>query len=116
METAWKPVTYKEINMLLEQEATCCNENSLSLWCAIRLPEPELWVQHPWGNEGCGFWVVATAGRTCIYYNDITRGFASGSFHKWGAIADYQPSAANLCDILDEILNDSMNSVELTCV
>jgi len=116
METAWKPLTYAEMNTLLTQETHQSDKQNSRLWSVIRLPQPELWVQHPWGNEGCGFWVVAAAGRTCIYYNDITRGFSSGSFRHWGTIADYQPSSASLFDILDDVLKSSENKIELTCV
>jgi hypothetical protein len=45
-------------------------DGQLRLWRAIEI-DPAKWEQHPYGDQGGGFWVVAVIGRTAIWYNDI---------------------------------------------
>lgn len=72
---------------LTEQENNLPTELA-DFWALMRLPEPELWEQHPWADEGCGFWVLGVASRLCIYYNDHTRGFSVCRFERWGVIPE----------------------------
>lgn len=62
--------------------------SQLRLWEAIRIG-PEKWLQHPYGDAGGGFWVVALVGRTVIWYNDIEEGFNRSSYSAYGQIDDY---------------------------
>jgi len=105
MSDSWKPVTYVQLVNLLSHNESQLEERVSTFWQAIRLPAAELWQQHPWGNEGCGFWVIATAGRTCIYYNDITEGFSVGHFQRWGHISDYQTSHSTLQATLNVLIH-----------
>lgn len=100
MNKSWKPVTHSQLMHLLTQQFRLLEESGQSIWDTISLPSPELWQQHPWGDEGCGFWVIAVAGRSCIYFNDISNGFTCGTFQRWGKIDYYQPSEATLADAL----------------
>ncbi|GAA6146396.1 hypothetical protein [Thalassolituus maritimus] len=104
MSDSWKPVSYVQLISLLTHSESQLEEITLLTWHAIRLPAAELWQQHPWGNEGCGFWVVAVAGRHCLYYNDITEGFAIGHFDRWGHISNYQKSDSSLNTALNKLL------------
>ena len=104
MSDSWKPVTYVQLINLMSHNESQLEESFRPFWNAIRLPAAELWQQHPWGNEGCGFWVVATAGRHCIYYNDMTEGFSVGQFERWGHITNYQKSKAGLQLAIDSLL------------
>jgi len=70
------------------------------LWEFVRV-SPTKWQQHPWGDEGGGFWVVGLFGNRALWYNDIELGFNASSYDQFGTISDYvcnqeQPSAANL--------------------
>jgi hypothetical protein len=58
------------------------------LWDSIRI-DPEKWEQHPYGDAGGGFWVVALIGRTVIWYNDIEDGFNRSLYSRYGVIDDY---------------------------
>ena len=49
------------------------------LWNVIEV-EPVKWRQHPYGDQGGGFWVVAVVGRTVIWYNDIEEGFNRSTY------------------------------------
>lgn len=96
MKDSWKPVNHNQlVNLLTHQNQQLADDQKV-LWDTIRLPFPELWQQHPWGDEGCGFWVIAVAGRSCIYFNDISGGFSCGTFQRWGKIDTYKASDAAL--------------------
>jgi hypothetical protein len=60
----------------------------LRLWNAIRI-EPEKWQQHPYGDQGNGFWAVGLIGRSVLWYNDIENGFNRSQFSTYGTIDDY---------------------------
>lgn len=57
-------------------------------WEAIRIP-PEKWAQHPYGDEGGGFWAVGLLGRTVVWYNDIEEGFNCSEYTSYGTIGAY---------------------------
>lgn len=63
-------------------------EANQRLWDSIRI-DPQKWEQHPYGDTGGGFWVVALIGRTVIWYNDIEDGFNRSLYSQYGAIDDY---------------------------
>ncbi len=58
------------------------------LWDVIRI-DPVKWIQHPYGDGGGGFWVVAILGRTVVWYNDLEDGFNSSEYQTYGAISQY---------------------------
>lgn len=94
--TKWEPASKGYIDGLIELVEYEMDEKSLSLWEKIKLPKPEKWVQHPWGDLGSGFWVIAVMGKTCIYYNDIEDGINSSTFDTWGEINEYLCSQIEL--------------------
>lgn len=89
MSKHWTPVSERHLTDILHSAEQQMDPALQQIWQLIRLPAPELWQQHPWGDEGCGFWVVAVFGKTCVYFNDISHGFNSSIFMKWGHIEDY---------------------------
>ena len=92
--------------MIAESETQMTHE-AKRLWHLIRLSPAEKWEQHPWGDQGGGFWVVAITGKTCLYYNDIEDGFNTSSFSAWGAIDHYVCDQIELQDVLNGFLADS---------
>jgi len=100
MNTHWSPITESGLINLLSQAIAGMDTGIQTFWHMVQLPKPELWQQHPWGDEGCGFWVLAVMGKRCIYYNDITQGFCLGNFSKWGVIDDYQDEKLSLSERL----------------
>ncbi len=57
-------------------------------WEVVRI-DPEKWQQHPYGDQGGGFWAVAILGRTVVWYNDIEEGFNRSTYSKYGEIGAY---------------------------
>ncbi|WP_420589654.1 hypothetical protein [Bacterioplanoides sp.] len=96
----WTPISEINLLSLLDQAEQQMQPQIRQVWENVRLPQPELWQQHPWGDEGCGFWVVAVFGRTCVYFNDITSGFCQSAFQDWGYIDNYSQETPKLEQIL----------------
>jgi len=98
----WTPIRESSLLLLLQQAQQKMDDDGRRIWQQVRLEQPELWQQHPWGDEGCGFWVVAVFGRRCIYFNDIRGGFCLSSFRDWGNIDQYCQATPALADILNQ--------------
>jgi hypothetical protein len=84
----WKPVSEEALRGRVAQGEARMSRSQLRLWEAIRI-DPEKWQQHPYGDTGKGFWVVALIGRTVIWYNDIEEGFNRSHYSAYGQIEDY---------------------------
>ena len=85
----WEPISESHLLGLIEVSEYEMYASTKLVWERIRLPEPEKWHQSSMGVEGGGFWVVATYGKTCLYYNDIEDGFNESPFNEWGTIDEY---------------------------
>ena len=94
------PVTENDLRTMLSDAESALDSASQGLWTLVRIPAPELWQQHPWADEVCGFWVIAVMGKSCIYYNDLSKGFCLGRFSRWGIIDDYQTEKTTLSERL----------------
>ncbi len=103
----WKPITELEMAGMISEAESKMNASAHQIWELIRLSEPEKWELHPWGDEGGGFWVVAIAGKTCLYFNDIEYGFNSSSFKKWGVIDEYVCDQVELQDVMNGFVSIS---------
>ena len=79
------------------------------LWNAIRV-EFTKWQQHPWGDQGNGFWVVGFIGNQVLWYNDIEEGFNWSRYTTSGLIDEYWCNQDELnhaiCALHDFIEND----------
>ena len=84
----WEPITEAALRARVAQGQARMSQPQLRLWETIRV-EPEKWQQHPFGDSGGGFWVVAIVGRTVIWYNDIEDGFNRSGYVAYGMIDDY---------------------------
>lgn len=85
------------------------------LWGAI-LVEPEKWHQHPYGDAGGGFWVVALMGRTVIWYNDIEEGFNRSVYSVYGVIDDYWCNQDELNVTLEYLANALVSGRDLALI
>ena len=84
----WKPISESALLNRIKGSYARMPLEHKRLWDAIRI-EPIKWQQHPYGDAGGGFWVVAVIGRTVIWYNDIEEGFNRSVYTTPGEIADY---------------------------
>ena len=84
----WEPIPEKALLKRLGQGCARMPEVNRRLWESIRI-SPEKWEQHPYGDAGGGFWVVALVGRTVIWYNDLEDGFNRSVYSRYGLIDDY---------------------------
>lgn len=100
----WTPITEAHLIDLISDAEGRMDPQQASLWQMIRLPHAEIWQQRPWADEGCGFWVVATFGKSCIYFNDLSQSFASSLFDRWGNICKFDPRPQSLQQLLEEYL------------
>lgn len=87
--STWEPISESHLLGLIEVSEYEMDVSTKLVWERIKLPVPEKWQQSPMGQEGGGFWVVATYGKTCLYYNDIEDGFNESPFNEWGKIDEY---------------------------
>lgn len=101
----WNPITEEEIWNVLNSARERMTIPQGRLWEAIRIP-PEKWQQHPWGDEGGGFWVVAIIGRVVVWFNDIEEGFNLSTYSKHGEINEYYCNQDELEWTIQHILNE----------
>lgn len=80
------------------------SEAEVRLWEVVRI-RPEKWQQHPYGDQGGGFWVVGLIGSTVIWYNDIEEGFNRSGFSTFGTIDDYWCNQDELEITLQYLMN-----------
>lgn len=84
----WEPISATALRKRIAQGCARMTPAQRRLWEAIRI-EPEKWQQHPFGDNGRGFWVIGLIGRTVIWFNDIEDGFNRSRFSEYGTIDDY---------------------------
>ncbi len=84
----WEPISEAALVKRIGQGRARMSEASRRIWEAVRIP-PEKWAQHPYGDAGGGFWVVAVIGRTAIWYNDIEDGFNRSAYTTYGTLDGY---------------------------
>lgn len=104
----WEPISEIALRKRVAQGEARMAPSQLRLWQAIRI-EPEKWQQHPYGDPGNGFWVVAIVGRTVVWYNDIEDGFNRSRYAAYGQIDDYWCNHDELEVTLAYLMN-SLNS------
>lgn len=81
----WHPISAEGIQGEIDASRDRMTIAQRRFWEAIRI-DPEKWQQHPYGDEGGGFWAVAVLGNTVIWYNDIEDGFNSSRYSKYGEV------------------------------
>jgi hypothetical protein len=100
----WEPISEEALWSLLSQAESRMAPRIAKFWETIRIA-PEKWAQHPYGDEGEGFWAVAVLGTTVVWYNDIEEGFNRSSYKCHGTIDDYWCNQDELEWILTYLLN-----------
>ena len=88
MEPSWEPISEAAIWDALNDAELRMTPRQRYFWEFVRIT-PEKWAQHPWGDEGGGFWVVAILGNTVLWYNDIEEGFNLSRWKSFGHINEY---------------------------
>jgi len=84
----WEPISEAALLDRISQGYARMPQSHQRLWDSVRI-DPEKWEQHPYGDAGGGFWVVALMGRTVIWYNDLEDGFNRSLYSQYGFIDDY---------------------------
>ena len=100
----FEPVTETALLARIAQCQARMSEAELRLWEAVRI-QPQKWQQHPYGDQGGGFWAVGLIGATVIWYNDIEDGFNRSRFSTFGTIDDYWRNQDELETTIDYLLN-----------
>jgi len=84
----WEPITKTALQARIAQSVDRMTDAQRRLWRAMEI-DPGKWEQHPYGDQGGGFWAVGVLGRTVIWYNDIEEGFNRSAYSKFGVIEEY---------------------------
>ena len=84
---AWKPIS--EENLGDAEFFVGTNDHPSKKAVGDNTYQPKKWQQHPYGDQGGGFWAVAILGRTVIWYNDIEEGFNVSAYSQYGEIGVY---------------------------
>ena len=91
----WEPISEAELWDKINESYTRMNPEQRRLWEMIKIV-PEKWTQHPWGDLGNGFWVVAIMGNTVIWFKDIEDGFNLSTYTEYRTIKDYSCNQGEL--------------------
>jgi hypothetical protein len=107
---AWQPVSKAEIWDKINAAETRMSVSQHRFWSPIQI-QPEKWLQHPYGDQGDGFWVVGIIDRIVVWFNDIEDGFNCSGYRQYGVIEDY------LCnqDELEITVQQLLTVVEVGC-
>lgn len=100
----WKAISEAEIYDSLNHAYDRMSLRQRRLWEIIRI-SPEKWQQHPYGDEGSGFWVVGLLGKTIVWFNDIEDGFNHSPYSDYGTIDTYSCSQDELEWVVQNLLN-----------
>ncbi len=84
----WEPTSEAEIWDMINKSYGRMTAQQKRLWEVIKV-DPVKWQQHPNGDEGKGFWVVAILGKTVVWFNDIEEGFNFSVYTEFGRINEY---------------------------
>jgi hypothetical protein len=104
----WKPIELSELEVVITHDLAACSDAQRQFFEQIRIP-PARWRQHPWGDEGGGFWAVAVFRGCVVWYNDIEEGFNVSSFETNGEIPrnEYWCQQDCLCVALRSLVDTS---------
>lgn len=84
----WFPISLEDLSDQVAASRAQMDDKERLLWDLVRVP-PSKWRQHPWGDQGGGFWVVGIIGCHIIWYNDIEHGFNVSRYEEVGTISEY---------------------------
>ncbi|MFV3129106.1 hypothetical protein [Niveispirillum sp. KHB5.9] len=107
---AWSAATESEIRDSINAAEERMSAEQLRLWECISVI-PNKWVQHPYGDLGGGFWVVAIVGRFVVWFNDIEDGFDVSEYSVYGEISGYGASQYALEVAVQHLVNMIANGI-----
>jgi hypothetical protein len=81
----WKPISLEDLQALVSRELADCTAEARVFFSHVSFA-PTKWRQSPWGDEGGGFWAIATNENRVLWYNDIEDGFNVSRFSERGNI------------------------------
>jgi len=81
----WRPLTIEELREIVAHDLRHCSDELCAYFVSVGF-EPAKWQQFPFGDEGNGFWAVASDQGRVLWYNDIEDGFNVSTFTDWGTI------------------------------
>jgi hypothetical protein len=108
---SWEPISSDNLWDLINEACVRMDAQQARLWETIRIT-PEKWQQHPWGDEGGGFWVAGIIGETVVWYNDIEDGFNRSRYTRYGTINDYWCNQDELEHSVQQIMNMIANGYD----
>ncbi|HEY9154187.1 MAG TPA: hypothetical protein VIM69_03590 [Opitutaceae bacterium] len=100
---AWAPISEADVLDLINVAYRKMSPAQRAFWESVAI-HPEKWAQHPYGDEGGGFWVAAVIGRTIIWYNDIEEGWNTSEYSRYGEFADYWCNEDDLYSVAEGLL------------
>ncbi len=109
MTNKWKPTSEEEIYNEISEMEFAFNKAEKRLWELIKV-KPKKWQLSPWGDQGGGFWVIAIAGDSAIYYNDIEDGYNISTYSQLGKLEEYVCDQVSLYDIISNFIHQLQNS------
>ena len=101
----WKPISEADIWDKLNSSWERMSIPQRNFWETIRI-DPEKWQQHPYGDEGGGFWAVGLIGRMVLWYNDIEEGFNRSRYSTYGEIGAYWCNQDELEWVVQHIMHE----------
>jgi hypothetical protein len=75
----------RELQDRVDRELEDCSPEQREYFASTRVP-PCRWRLTPWGDETCGFWVVAVDAHRVLWWNEIEEGFNVSTFRARGEI------------------------------
>ena len=85
---SWTPIAEGELLNLINIAWEKMSMEQRRFWDVIKIA-PIKWDLSPYGDLGCGFWIVAIYGSHVIWFNDIEDGFNISHWSKFGSIDEY---------------------------
>jgi hypothetical protein len=82
---AWRPITLEDLRGRIRSGLSHADDELRSFYERVAC-EPTKWRQHPWGDPGGGFWIVAVHEDRVLWFNDIEEGFNVSRFEAAGRI------------------------------
>ena len=106
----WRPVSKEKIIRDIEycEIIFYTNPACLKFWNLIKVPLQK-WSEKTLGEQGGGFWVVALAGNSVIYYNDIEEGYNLSAFTRFGEIDEYIAGQSELYELIETMHSEITN-------
>ena len=108
----WAPISEAALSDRVTQGVARMSPPQRRLWEVVRV-DPQKWQQHPYGDAGGGFWVVAIVGQTVIWYNDVEDGFNRSWYSVYGQIEDYWCNQDELEVTIDFLMSTLEHGADL---